>query len=63
MENMKNNVYIYNRTNLLCRNEHNIIHQLYLNKMNLKIVTDLNIKAKTLLHFGKKKEINTCHIQ
>ena len=48
-KNMKNNMYIYNRINLLCRrNEHNIIHQLYLNKMNLKIVTDLNIKAKTI---------------
>ena len=44
---MKNNVY--NRINLLCRrNENNIIHQLYLNKMNLKIATDINIKAKTI---------------
>ena len=44
---MKNNAY--NRINLLCRrNENNIIHQLYLNKMNLKIATDINIKAKTI---------------
>ena len=44
---MKNNVC--NRINLLCRrNENNIIHQLYLNKMNLKIATDINIKAKTI---------------
>jgi len=52
---MKNNVYMYNRINLLCKiNEHNIIHQLYLKKMNLKIVTDLNIKAKTITLQEKK---------
>ena len=54
-KNMKNNVYMYNRINLLCKiNEHNIIHQLYLKKMNLKIVTDLNIKAKTITLQEKK---------
>ena len=35
---MKNNVYMYKQITLLCsRNEHNIVNQLYINKINKKI--------------------------